>query len=314
MNKRYNTLSDFLRGYFGRRVYKVSLWGGFTCPNRDGRKGEGGCIYCQPQALRPLSLVNGESIEEQLKDGIAYIKKRHKAEGFIAYLQSYSNTYAPIERLRETYYRAIDHPEVVGLAVSTRPDVVDDRVLDILSEIARERFLWVEYGLQSANDKTLESLNRGHTVKDFLSTYERTVKRGIRVCVHVILGLPEEDRKDMLKTAKLLSELKVWGVKIHHLQVYKGTRLEELYKDGRIRLLTLEDYIPLVVNFIELLNPSTVIHRLIGDAPKGFLVAPNWGNKLSIIRMIEGYMEEKDTYQGAKAKKEVEDGRDGEGS
>lgn len=230
MNKRYNTLGGFLRGHFGRRIYKVSLWGGFTCPNRDGIKAEGGCIYCQPETLRPISLIDGEPIEKQLKDGIAYIKKRHKAEGFIAYLQSYSNTYAPIERLKETYYKAIDHPEVVGLAISTRPDTVDDRVLDLLSEIGRLKFLWVEYGLQSSSDETLEFLNRGHTVKDFLSTYERTVKRGIRVCVHVILGLPCEGRNDIFKTANLLNQLKVWGVKLHHLQVHKGTELVSIVK------------------------------------------------------------------------------------
>ncbi len=299
-DKRYNSFSNFLKNRFGKKVYKVSVNAGFTCPNRDGTKGRGGCIYCQPETLHTLSFRQNESIEEQLSHGIDYIKKRHKAEGFITYLQNYSNTYAPLKTLRDIYYRAVDHPDVLGLAVSTRPDTVDKDIIDLLSEINREKFVWVEYGLQSANNATLEYINRKHTVEEFLSACNMTAEMGIKVCAHIIIGLPGETRDDIIKTARLLSGLSIWGVKIHHMQVYKGSPLETLYNNGKIKALTLEEYISLVIDFIEHLSPDTIVHRLVGDAPKRFLIAPRWGDKLGAIRKINRRMELKGTFQGAK--------------
>ncbi len=300
VDKRVNTIGDHLKRHFGGNIYKVSLWAGLSCPNRDGTKGKGGCVFCQPDALMPADMRGGEPIDAQLERGIRHLKKRYRAERFIAYLQAYTNTYGDVDTLRAIYHRAIDHPDVVGLAVSTRPDAIDHRVLDLFSEMDETTIFWVEYGLQSAKDETLRFLNRGHTLEDFLRTYEETVKRGIRVCVHVILGLPNETRDDMLDTAHLLTELRVWGVKIHHLQIHRGTQLETLYKKGLVRVLSLEEYIPLVIDFIEHLHPDIIIHRLIGDVPERFLVAPRWGNKLSVLRMINRYMDELDTFQGAK--------------
>lgn len=298
LRRRYNTIGTFLKSRFGKRIYKVSLHGGFTCPNRDGTKGWGGCVYCQPKTLIGEDFGKTPDIEEQLTRGIGYLKRRYRAEGFIAYFQSYSNTYAPPDRLEGLYRRALNHPEVVGLAVSTRPDTVDAEVLDLLCHIGRERFLWVEYGLQSARDETLRLIGRAHTVEDFLTTYEMTVKRGIRVCVHIILGLPGEGREEMMETARFLGRLNPWGVKIHHLQIHRGTRLEGWYRKGLVRTLDLEEYIPLVVEFLELLPSSTIIHRVVGDAPQDLLVAPQWGSKLEVLRAIDRYMIEKDTWQG----------------
>ena len=301
LQRRYNTIGSFLKRHFGRRIYKVSLHGGFTCPNRDGTKGWEGCTYCQPQTLIPEG-TESLSVEEQIRRGIEGLKKRYRAEGFIAYFQSYSSTYAPLERLEELYRKALNHPEVVGLAVSTRPDTVTAETLDLLSRIGRERFLWVEYGLQSARDETLELIGRKHTVKDFLTAYERTVERGIRVCVHVILGLPGEGREEMMETARFLGRLNPWGLKIHHLQIHRGTRLEEWYRKGLVKTLDLNEYIPLGTEFLALLHPATIIHRITGDAPEVFLVAPRWGNKLEVLRAIDRYMIERDTWQGKRHK------------
>lgn len=302
LQKRYNTIGSFLKRHFGRKIYKVSLHGGFTCPNRDGTKGWAGCAYCQPETLITKDLKDLPAIEEQLKRGIEHLKRRYKAEGFIAYFQSYSSTYAPLERLEELYMKALNYPEVVGLAVSTRPDTVTPETLDLLSSIGRERFLWVEYGLQSARNETLELVGRKHTVEDFLITYEKTVERGIKVCVHIILGLPGEGEEEIMETARFLGKLNPWGLKIHHLQIHRGTRLEEWYRKGLVKTLELNEYIPLVTEFLELIHPSTIIHRLIGDAPEAFLIAPQWGKKLEVLRAIDRYMLERDTWQGKRYK------------
>jgi len=242
-----------------------------------------------------------ESIEEQLNHGIDYIKKRYKAEGFITYLQNNSNTNAPLETLRDIYHRAMDHPQVLGLAVSTRPDTVDKDIIELLCEINRKKFVWIEYGLQSANDATLKYIKRRHTVEEFLSAFHMTAEMGIRICAHVIIGLPGETREDIIKTARLLSGLNIWGVKIHHMQVYRGSALETLYNNGEIKALDLEEYISLVIDFMEHLSPDIIVHRLVGDAPTSFLIAPRWGDKLDAIRKINRQMELKETFQGAKA-------------
>lgn len=299
MKKRYNDLGTFLKTKFGCKVYKVSLKADFTCPNRDGTKGYGGCIYCNPEILIPLTYFEGMSIKNQLTEGIAYIKKRHNPEKFIAYMQSYTNTYGPVEELEGLYKEAVDSPDVVGLAVSTRPDCINDDIIDLLSKMNREKFLWIELGLQSSKDRTLDSINRGHSLDDFLKTYEMVVSRGIAVCVHVILGLPGETEGDMMDTAKLLGKLQVWGVKIHHLEVQKDTELERMYQRGEVKMLSFEEYTNLAVQFIRHLYPGTLIHRLCSDTPVKHLVAPRWkGGKFRLLREIEQIMEERDVAQG----------------
>ncbi|MFQ5900723.1 MAG: TIGR01212 family radical SAM protein [Thermodesulfobacteriota bacterium] len=299
--KRYNDLGSFLRKRFGCKVYKVSVKADLTCPNRDGTKGYRGCIYCSTDTLVPSTYTADMPIRDQLDQGIAYLKRKYKADKFIAYFQSYSNTYAPLNTLEGLYLQAVDHPDVVGLAISTRPDCVDDSILDLISEIGKKKFVWMEYGLQSSSDKTLELLNRGHNLKDFLDSLDKTNSRGIPVCVHVIIGLPGEKRKDILDTARLLGRLAVWGVKIHHLEVHRGTKLEEMYRKGDIRVSAIEEYISLVAAFLEYISPQTIIHRLCSDTPKRYLVAPEWeGGKFTLIRKIEEFLDKRDIYQGAK--------------
>jgi len=297
---RYNPISRFLKERFGCRVFKVSLNAGLTCPNRDGTKGIGGCIYCQPSTLIPFTYSYGMTIKEQLKRGMDYIRRRHKAERFIAYFQINTNTYAPLKVLEGLYREAIEEPDVVGLAISTRPDCVDDKVMGLLSELSQGRCLWLELGLQSSKDRTLGFINRGHTVKDFEDAVEMARERDIPVCAHIILGLPGETREDMLDTARFLARLNIWGVKVHNIQVHKGTRLEDMYKKGEFLPIGLDEYISLVVDILEVLPPDTLIHRLSGDTPRRFLVAPEWANKGVILEKIHRLMEERETYQGVR--------------
>lgn len=299
MTKRYNSISDFLKQKFGCKVFKVSVDGGFTCPNRDGSKGLGGCIYCSQSSLAPIKSFDDKNITGQVLSGIEYIKKRHGAEKFIAYFQMNSNTYAKTDVLENLYKQAIGHPLVAGLAVSTRPDCVDENVISLLSELSQKKFLWLELGLQSANDKTLKSINRCHTLKDFTNAVNLAKAKNIPVCAHVILGLPDETRDDMLHTAIFLAEMDIWGIKLHHLHIHKQTKLEELYKQGKVKLLKLEEYANLVVDFLEIISSKIIIHRLCGDTSRRFLTAPDWSiNKFVIIDRIHRIMEQRDTYQG----------------
>lgn len=299
ITKPYNTLSDFLKEKFGCKVFKVTLNAGFTCPNRDGTKGVGGCIYCESSTLMPKEYSGDVDIKSQLAAGIEKVRKRHKADKFIAYFQINTNTHAPVEYLEKLYRQAL-HPDVVGIAISTRPDCVNDSVLDLIERLKKERYVWLELGLQSANDSTLAYINRGHTARDFEEAITKAKARGIDTCAHVIIGLPDEDRESVFKTIKFLAELNVWGIKFHQLQVIKGTRLEELYNEGKVRLLELEEYAGLVVECLEMLPKTTIIHRLSGDAPKQFIVAPKWGaNKFIIMDKITEILKAKNTFQGA---------------
>lgn len=300
MPKLYRALSDYLKDRFNGKVFKVTLDAGFTCPNRDGAKGVGGCVYCLEAALKP-ALGLSASIEAQLETGIELVRKRHRAEKFIAYYQLNTNTYASPDKLKKIYAPALDRPEVVSIAVSTRPDCLGEEVLDVLDGIREKKPLWIELGLQSSNDDTLRRVNRGHGRAEFSDAVKRARKRGIDVCAHVILGLPGEAKEDMLATARFLSGLPVWGVKFHQLQVLRGTPLEEMYYSGAVKCLELEDYAALVVECLELLPPEMVIHRLSGDVPLRYVVAPKWGaNKFMINSAIEKLMAGKKTFQGAK--------------
>jgi len=300
MNGRWYSLSDFLKNKFGCKVFKVSLNAGLTCPNRDGTKGTGGCIYCNSEPMMPLNYNSNMGIREQLYQGIEYIKKRHNAKRFIAYFQINTNTYAPVAALERFYKEGLDHPDVVGLAVSTRPDCVDDEILDLLARLAKEKFLWLELGLQSAHNKTLKLINRCHTVEDFTDAVRRAKDRNIPVCSHVILGLPGEIREDMLATARFLSNLGIWGIKLHHLHIHKGTKLEEMYERQEVKSLGLEEYANLAIDFLQEIPEDVVIHRICGDTARRFLVAPEWSvNKFVIVDTIHRILEQRNAYQGA---------------
>lgn len=301
MERPYYPLSDFLKARFGCKVFKVSVDAGFTCPNRDGARGYGGCVYCDPSTLAPEGFSAGMDVPAQLSVGIEKVGKRHNARKFIAYFQANTNTHAAVGRLREIYSLAL-RPEFVGIAVSTRPDCLGKDVLDLLCELKEETHLWLELGLQTANDATLRRMNRGHSVLEFEDALGRAQARGIDVCAHVIIGLPGEGRDDVLSTIGFLASKKIWGVKFHQLQVIKGTELEKMYRDGEVKVLGLEEYSGLVVECLEMLPRSTVIHRLCAEAPGCYLVAPQWGaNKFMVMESIKRLMAGRGTFQGALA-------------
>ena len=299
-DKLYNNLSDYFKERFGQKVWKVPIYAGLTCPNRDGTKGSGGCVFCEPSTLVWGSYKQGMSVTEQIDSGIKAASKKVKAEKFIAHFQANTNTYAPLNYLEGLYREAIKHQLVAGLSVSTRPDCAGDEVLDLLAAIKKETgFLWLELGLQSSKDSTLELVKRGHIAADFVDAVERAAKRGIDVVAHVIFGLPGEDMSDMIATAEFISSLPVRGVKFHQLDVVRNTPLEAMYERGEVKPLSLEEYVKAVVESIEVLRPDIVVCRLSGDTPKEFLIAPDWGaKKLAIKNRIERLLKERGGFQG----------------
>lgn len=302
-DKRYNQYSAHLKNKFGVKVYKVTLDAGFSCPNRDGLISDSGCIFCDESGSFSQAHSNQLSIEEQLKTGIETLSKRFKAKKIMSYFQAYSNTYKPVEELEKIYTSALGHPDVVGISIGTRPDCVDEGKCELIANFKDDYYTWIEYGLQSIHDKTLKSINRGHDFECFLKAYELTKSYGINVCAHVILGLPGETKEDMLQTAQKLAELKIDGVKIHMLCALKGTELSQMYEEGKISLLTEDDYIQTVCDFLEILPPETTIHRLAGNGLKKNLIAPRWlGKKLDCLNKIDRELEKRNSWQGSKSK------------
>jgi hypothetical protein len=299
MQTRYTDLSSYLRGLFGCRVQKITVDAGLTCPNRDGTVATGGCIYCNARGSGTGAHARGQSITAQLQAGKAAMARRYRARRYIAYFQAFSNTYAPVERLKALYDEALAVEGVVGLAIGTRPDCVSQPVLALLAEYARRHLIWVEYGLQSARDATLVRIRRGHDAACFRQAVEATRSRGILVCAHVILGLPGEAREDMRFTARTLAECGVDGVKIHSLYVVKGTPLEAQFQAGEYRCLERPEYVDLVVDVLERLPARVVVQRLTGDPHPGELAAPEWcRDKAGILADIRTALERRDTWQG----------------
>ena len=299
-NRRYRSFSGWLQEIFGFRVHKVSLDAGFTCPNRDGYLSSGGCIYCDNEGFSFNTARGVPPLASQLEDGMAYMRRRFKAEKFIAYFQAFSSTYGPLERLQTAYDVIRDYPEVVGLFISTRPDCVGDKVLDLIASYRSAYLLCLELGLQSASDRTLRRIGRGHSVADFVDACERAAARNLPVCAHVIIGLPGEGRAEVLQTAALIGRLALPMVKIHSLHVLTDTPLAEDYRAGRLRLLELEEYASLVCDFLERLPGETVIQRLAVDVRPGRLVAPQWcRDKKDAVAAIERELAKRDTRQGA---------------
>ncbi|MEJ5301584.1 MAG: TIGR01212 family radical SAM protein [Thermodesulforhabdaceae bacterium] len=295
----YRDYNSYLRELFGCRVHKITVDAGMTCPNRDGTKGFGGCIYCNVRGSGTGQWALGKSIRQQLEEAKPYLKKRFKAEKFLAYFQSFSNTYAPIERLKALYEEALSVEDVVGLTIGTRPDCVSPEVLDYLAQISNRYYVCLEYGLQSAHDSTLRLINRGHDVKTFVDALSETRKRNIPVCVHVIIGLPGESEDEMLDTARFLAKLDIQAVKIHLLYIVRGTVLEKWYQEGKYQCLSREDYVRIVSRFIAILPHNIVIQRLTGDPHPEELVAPQWAlEKHKNLQAIIDYMNDHGLYQG----------------
>ncbi len=295
----YNSYKDFLTKKFNGRLQKVSVNAGFTCPNRDGSKGFGGCTYCNNDSFVPPYCQPGMTIAEQVAAGVEYLSRRYKAKQFMVYFQAYSNTYAPLPYLQSLYEQALDHPQVIGLAIGTRPDCVDEAKLTYLESLAKAYFISIEYGLESTNDLILEQLNRGHTFREWADAVEMTAGRGIHIGSHVILGLPGETREAMLHTAETISNYPIDSLKIHHLHVVKKTVLATEYKRNPFPVFGYREYIDLVIEFLQRLRPDILIQRLVGETHPRHLIAPIWGVRAATVQNdIEQEMRRRNVWQG----------------
>lgn len=299
--KPYHSLDFYLRETFGRKVYKLSLNGGMTCPNRDGTLGTRGCIFCSEGGSGDFAEEMAGSLKAQMDRAKLRVAGKIDAEAgaYIAYFQSYTNTYAPVSYLERLFSEAISLPEICGLSVGTRPDCLPDETVALLARLNAQKPVWVELGLQTIHDKTAEFIRRGYDLPVFADAYRRLKDAGITVVVHVILGLPGESREDMLATVRYLSRLHVDGIKLQLLHVLKGTDLDALYRSGEFSVMTLPEYLSLVGDCLKILPPETVIHRLSGDGPKSLLTAPLWsGNKRHVLNSMARYLKENGIFQG----------------
>ncbi|WP_163713142.1 TIGR01212 family radical SAM protein [Mangrovibacterium lignilyticum] len=300
-DRRYNDFPSYFKSKFKERVQKVSVDAGFTCPNRDGNKALNGCSYCNNKTFKPDYCRLEKSITDQLKHGIDFFARKHKSMQFLAYFQAYSNTYADVSVLKERYDEALLNPKVIGLVIGTRPDCLTDEVLDYLEELASKHYLMVEFGVESVKDDTLKRINRGHDFAEAQWAIQETARRGIHNCAHLILGLPGENRGDFLNQAREISKLPVENLKLHQLQIHKGTRMAVEYaeKPEDFELFSVEDYIELVVDYLELLNPQIILERFVSQAPKDLLIAPKWGVKnFEFVAKLEKRLAERNTWQG----------------
>jgi uncharacterized protein len=297
----YHRLNFFYRKRFGTKVWKLSLDAGCGCPNRDGALATLGCVFCDPESFSPSRRMGLVSIAEQLEDGIRRLSRRHAVGRFVAYFQPGTNTYGPIDQLRWAYQQALAHPDVVGLAIGTRPDCVGEDVLDLVGEFAARTWVVVEYGLQTIHDRTLDLLNRGHHYDAFQDAYRRTRRRNLDVAVHVILGLPGESGDDMRITARELARLEIHSVKLHNLYAVRNTVLADQVAAGRVRLPEFAEYVERAVDFLEELPGKVVIDRLCGDAPPEYLVGPQWClDKGAVRAAVETEFRRRGTWQGCR--------------
>jgi radical SAM protein (TIGR01212 family) len=297
---RHFSYNLYLRNRFGERVQRVSVDGKFTCPNVDGTVATGGCNFCDNRSFSPSRRLAPQlDISGQIEEGVRRLAHRYDCRKFIAYFQPGTNTYAPVDRLRALYRQALSHPQVVGLAVSTRPDCAEPAILDLFSEIAALTYVSVEYGLQTIHDRTLDWMNRGHHYDAFLDAVSRSRGRGFEIAAHVILGLPGESRDDMLATAREIARLPIDGVKLHNLYAVKNTALADLVQRSEVRLMERDEFVGTLVDFVELLPPTTRIERIGGDAPSDSFIGPAWSlDKPGLLRAVREEFERRDSWQG----------------
>lgn len=299
MQRRYNDLNTYLKSRYGCRVQKITIDAGMSCPNRDGTVSTDGCIFCNPKGSGTGAYERGLSVSDQIAEGKKRLGRRYGAKKFLAYFQSFSNTYAPADHLRTLYDEALVDPDVVGMCIGTRPDCVDDRVLSLLESYTQTHLVWIEYGLQTTCDATLEIINRGHDFFCFKQAVDATKGRGIKIGAHVIIGLPGEDRSHILETAETLAPLGIDGIKIHLQYVIKGTRLEEMYCAGKYTCLEQGDYVGLVCDFLERISPNMIVHRLTGDPHPDELVAPEWAlSNTETLEQIRHCLKLRNAWQG----------------
>ena len=311
MNKettRYNDLSAYLSAHFPYKVQKISLNAGFTCPNRDGTVGYGGCTYCNNQTFNPAYCKTEKTVTEQLEEGKQFFARKYPDMKFLAYFQAYTNTYAELEELKRKYEEALSVADVVGLVIGTRPDCMPDALLDYLEELNKRTFLMVEYGVESTDNTTLKRINRGHTFEVAQEAIRKTAARGIRVGAHIILGLPGESREMLIEQAGVLSALPLTTLKLHQLQLIKGTRMAAEYADRPedFHLYTADEYIDLAIDYVEHLRPDIVLERFVSQSPKELLIAPDWGLKNhEFTDKVKKRMRERDSWQGKRQKLNV---------
>jgi len=308
-DRRFNSYTEYFKKIFGQRVQKVTLDAGFSCPNRDGTISSGGCTYCNNDAFNPSYCVPEKTITQQIEEGIEFHHNRYRrAEKYLAYFQAYSNTYAPLEKLKLLYDEALDYPGVIGLVIGTRPDCIDDEKLRYLQQLSVHYYIIIEYGVESCNNNTLKRINRGHTMEQSVLSIGKTVRYGIHAGAHFIIGLPGEQPEDFMKQIPEISNLQLTTIKFHQLQIIKNTVLEKDYLNHpeQFHLIDLESYLNLMVSIAELLNPEIVIERIAAEVPPRYLVSPGWGHIRydEILRKFEALMEKRNTWQGKFYKKE----------
>ncbi len=307
--KRYNNYSTYIKSKFNQRVQKVSLDTGFTCPNRDGTKGIGGCTYCNNNSFNPNYCKPEKSITQQLQEGIDFFSKKYKTQQYLAYFQAYTNTYADIELVKELYQEAVDHPDVIGLVIGTRPDCINEELIQFLSNLAKDYYVSLEFGVESTINRTLDLINRCHSYEETIAAYELSVNRGLHLGAHMIIGLPGESREEILNHAVELSKLPIKSLKLHQLQIIKNTMMAHQLKTTpeMFNLFTSEEYIDLITDFIALLRPDIIIERFISESPANLLVAPKWNGmkNFEIVDKIDKKLVEKDLWQGKHYKEPV---------
>ena len=300
---RYNDLSAYLSAHFPYKVQKISLNAGFTCPNRDGTVGHGGCTYCNNQTFNPAYCKTEKTVTEQLVEGKQFFARKYPEMKFLAYFQAYTNTYAELEELKRKYEEALQVKDVVGIVIGTRPDCMPDTLLDYLEELNQRTFLIVEYGVESTDNDTLKRINRGHTFEVAEEAIRMTAARGIRVGAHIILGLPGESNEQLIEQAGVLSRLPLTTLKLHQLQLIKGTRMAHEFEmqPEDFHLYSADEYIDLVIDYVEHLRPDIVLERFVSQSPKELLIAPDWGLKNhEFTDKVKKRMRERDAWQGKK--------------
>jgi radical SAM protein (TIGR01212 family) len=297
-DKRYNSLNYYLRQRFGEKVFKIPLDAGFSCPNRDGKAGRGGCIFCSARGSGDFAGTR-DNLVEQFYEVKRMMNKKWKEGKFIAYFQAYTNTYAPVEVLRESYYSVLNLEGVVGIAIATRPDCLEKDVLDLLEEINRKTYLWVELGLQTIHEDTAKLINRGYELDAYINAVRELGKRNIDVVTHAILGLPGENREQMLQTLDFIANSKTQGIKLHLLHLMKNTRMVSLYEQGGLTFMEMDEYVNIIVDCIERIPMTMVVHRLTGDSPRSTIIGPMWSlKKWEVLNAIDLRFHERDTWQG----------------
>jgi len=302
MQEPFKSYSKYIRETFGERVQKISVDGAFTCPNRDGTKGRGGCTYCNNDTFNPIYTSSKKSITQQLNEGIAFFEPKYKTQKYLAYFQAYTNTYDSIERLESLYKEALSHPKVIGLVISTRPDTINTKVVDLLAQLAKEYYVVVELGIESTKDKILELINRCHTFQDTINAYNLLKNNNIHLGGHLIIGLQDETSSDFINHAKQVSNLPIEFLKLHQLQIIKGTKMAKEFAEtpNDFKLFTVDEYVDEVILILKNLRPDIILERFSSESPKDMLIAPRWGGlkNFEITDKIRNKMKKENSFQG----------------